>query len=226
MRALSHSAALSPTLSSSSRGRDSSSRRSRGRGSRSRRYSAAVGVAWAARPHYNEPFLRGLSLSQALPCSPTFHSHSLSQAWRNLSAVWRAKQFGVARVARQTNNGKMANIFFGEANNKMAHIDGWQWAKGRRRKKVGEKSKESRKQSRQKRGQQRGAWSPFCLSICQSHKCKCHSNEMWPKEREMRRGGEKGGEQSMLRPLANNFSEIFMQHCSVSETGRDREGVR
>lgn len=47
----------------------------------------------------------------------------------------------------------MANIFFGEANNKMAHIDGWQWANEERvergRKKAVEKSKESSKQSRQ-----------------------------------------------------------------------------
>lgn len=40
------------------------------------------------------------------------------------------------------------------------------------------------------------------------------------------RRGREGRERGEERPLANNFSEIFMQHCSVSETGRVREGVR
>lgn len=133
----------------------------------------------------------------SLPLStPTWSlSFALSQAWRNLSAVWRAKQFGVARVARQTNNGKMANIYFlGELTTK------WRTSMGgsgqcemmerrAKRKKAGEKSNERSKQSKQ----QRGAWSPYCLSICQSHKCKCHSNETWAKEKERRKTEERRG---------------------------------
>lgn len=45
-------------------------------------------------------------------------------------------------------------------------------------------------------------------------------------KRGQRRGREGRERREEERPLANNFSEIFMQHCSVSETGRVREGVR
>lgn len=144
------------------------------------------------------------ALSLPLSTPTWFLSFALSQAWRNLSAVWRAKQFGVARVARQTNNGKMANIYFlGELTTKwrtsMGGSGQWQMMERRaKRKKAGEKSNERSKQSRQKRGaqggwQQRGAWSPYCLSICQSHKCKCHSNETWAKESERRKIEERRG---------------------------------
>lgn len=141
MRALSHSSAFTPTLSSSN---------SSSRGAKAATVAVAVAVPLPLSLLPGQPgvIITSPFCALSLPLStPTWSlSFALSQAWRNLSAVWRAKQFGVARVARQTNNGKMANIYFlGELTTKWRTSMGGsgQWEmmerRAKRKKEEGEK---------------------------------------------------------------------------------------